>query len=112
MVIADLASSDGEGVAAAAGERMRFVAADVTSAAEITAAVEAAQEMAPLRAAIHCAGRGGSRRLVDRDGIAAEQDLDRRDLRVDPLGSITVLRLAAAQIARNGLVGEERPASS
>jgi len=107
VVIADLASSDGEGVAAEAGERMRFVAADVTNAAEITAAVEAAQEMAPLRAAIHCAGRGGSRRLVDREGIAAEQDLFDEIIRVNLLGSINVLRLAAAQIARNGLVGEE-----
>ncbi|MBS1862108.1 MAG: SDR family NAD(P)-dependent oxidoreductase [Actinobacteria bacterium] len=107
VVIADLPSSDGEQVAAAAGEAMRFVAADVTSAEEITAAVAAAQEMAPLRATIHCAGRGGSRRIVDRDGNAAEQDLFDEIIRVNLLGSINVLRLAAAQMTRNGLVGEE-----
>lgn len=107
VVIADLPGSDGEQVAADAGEKMRFVAADVTSAEEITAAVEAAQEMAPLRATIHCAGRGGSRRIVDRDGNPAEQDLFDEIIRVNLLGSINVLRLAAAQMARNGLVGEE-----
>ncbi|MBS1889187.1 MAG: SDR family NAD(P)-dependent oxidoreductase [Actinobacteria bacterium] len=107
VVIADLPSSDGEQVAAAAGAAMKFVPADVTSATEIGAAIDAAQEMAPLRAAIHCAGRGGSRRIVDRDGNAAEQDLFDEIIRVNLLGSINVLRLAAAQMTRNGLVGEE-----
>lgn len=107
VLIADLPSSDGEQVAADAGEAMKFVAADVTSSAEITAAIEAAQEMAPLRAAIHCAGRGGSRRIVDREGEAAEQDLFDEIIRVNLLGSINVLRLAAAQMTRNGMVGEE-----
>ncbi|MGE0068135.1 MAG: SDR family NAD(P)-dependent oxidoreductase [Solirubrobacterales bacterium] len=107
VVLADLESSEGEQVAAELGEKARFIAADVTSSEQITAAVELAQEMAPLRAAIHCAGRGGSRRIVDRDGVAAEQDLFDEIIRVNLLGSINVLRLAAAQITRNGLVGDE-----
>jgi NAD(P)-dependent dehydrogenase (short-subunit alcohol dehydrogenase family) len=107
VVLADLEGSDGERVAAELGEQARFVAADVTSEEQISAAIAAAQELAPLRATIHCAGRGGSRRIVSRENVAAEQDLFDEVIRVNLLGSINVLRLAAAQMAANGLVGEE-----
>jgi NAD(P)-dependent dehydrogenase (short-subunit alcohol dehydrogenase family) len=107
VVIADLPTSDGEQVANDAGDAMKFAPTDITDADQVSAAIETAQGMAPLRATIHCAGRGGSRRIVDHEGVAAEQDLFDEIIRVNLLGSITVLRLSAAQMYRNGPVGEE-----
>ena len=67
VIIADL-SEDGAAGAAALGPQNRFVRADVRDTAQMTDVLDAAERMAPLRALIHCAGIGGSVRLVDKDG--------------------------------------------
>ena len=101
VVIADLPSSAGEDVAAEVGEQARFVAADVRSEAEVAAALDAAEAAGPLRCVIHCAGRGGAVRLVEKDGSAGSLELYSEVVAVNLIGTFNVLRLAAARMAKN-----------
>ena len=101
VVIADLPSSQGENVAAELGDRARFVAADVRSEAEVAAALDAAEQAGPVRSVIHCAGRGGAVRLVEKDGSAGSLELYSEVVAVNLIGTFNVLRLAAARMAKN-----------
>ena len=101
VVIADLPSSAGENVAAELGDQARFVAADVRSEAEVAAALDAAEAAGPLRCVIHCAGRGGAVRLVEKDGSAGSLELYSEVVAVNLIGTFNVLRLAAARMAKN-----------
>jgi len=103
IVIADLEASDGAARAAELGAT--FVPADVTDEAAMQRAVDAA---GPLRVLIHCAGRGGSARVVDRDGNPMPLEKFAEIIRVNLVGSFNALRLAAAAMARTDPLGEER----
>jgi NAD(P)-dependent dehydrogenase (short-subunit alcohol dehydrogenase family) len=107
-VIVDLPSSDGAAQADKLGERAVFAPADVTDAAAVKAAVDMAAGLAPLRAVVHCAGRGGTVRVVERDGQPGSPELFEEILRVNMIGTWNVLRLAAAQMAGNEPAGGER----
>jgi NAD(P)-dependent dehydrogenase (short-subunit alcohol dehydrogenase family) len=107
-VIVDLPSSDGAAVAGKLGERAVFAPADVTDAAAVAAAVDVAAGLAPLRAVVHCAGRGGTVRVVERDGQPGSPELFEEILRVNVIGTWNVLRLAAAAMAANEPAGGER----
>lgn len=106
VVLLDLPASAGAERAAELGGA--FVAADVTSPDEVSAALDAAEAHAPLRALVHCAGRGGAVRLVDRDGNPGDLDLYEAVVRVNLIGTFNVLRLTAARMARNEPVDGER----
>ncbi|MGY1650607.1 SDR family NAD(P)-dependent oxidoreductase [Geodermatophilus sp. SYSU D01119] len=68
-----------------------------------------ADELAPLRTLVHCAGRGGALRVVDRDGRPGSLEPYESVVRVDLIGTSTVLRRAAARMAAHEpLGGEER----
>lgn len=108
VVIADLPSSNGEAVAAGLGDHVRFAQADVTDEAQIKAAIAVASSLAPLRAAVHCAGRGGPVRLVDKEGNPGSLELYEAIIRVNLIGSFNVLRLAAAEMAKLDEVDGER----
>jgi NAD(P)-dependent dehydrogenase (short-subunit alcohol dehydrogenase family) len=101
VVIADLPSSDGAAVAEELGPRARFVAADVTSEDQMEAVYDAAVEHGPLRALVHCAGRGGAVRLVDRDGSPGSLETYTQVVTINLIGTFNVLRLAAARMAGN-----------
>jgi NAD(P)-dependent dehydrogenase (short-subunit alcohol dehydrogenase family) len=101
VVIADLPTSNGAQAAAELGESASFVAADVTSEADMLAVFDAAEARGTLRALVHCAGRGGALRLVDRDGNPGSLELYETVVRINLVGTFNVLRLAAARMARN-----------
>jgi NAD(P)-dependent dehydrogenase (short-subunit alcohol dehydrogenase family) len=101
VVIADLPTSDGEAVAQDLGDRVRFVPADVTSEEQMAAVYDAAAEHGPLRALVHCAGRGGAVRLVDREGNPGSLDIYAQVVTINLIGTFNALRLAAARMARN-----------
>ncbi|WP_127792834.1 SDR family NAD(P)-dependent oxidoreductase [Agromyces sp. LHK192] len=100
VVIVDLPGPRGEEAAAALGDRASFVAADVADEAQVRAAVEAAQALAPLRVAVNCAGIATAGRTVGRDG-AAPLDVFERTIRVNLIGTFNVTRLAAEAMAAN-----------
>ncbi len=100
-VIVDLPASKGADVARDLGERVKFVAADVVDPGQMNAAFDAAQEMGTLRALVHCAGRGGAVRLVERDGNPGSLENYEAVIRTNLIGTFNTLRLAAARMARN-----------
>jgi NAD(P)-dependent dehydrogenase (short-subunit alcohol dehydrogenase family) len=111
VVIVDLAGSDGEAIATALGERTRFAAADVTDEAAVQAALDLAEQAGPLRAVVHCAGRGGDRlRIIDKERMPADLATFEAVLRVNLVGSYNVLRLAAARMAANEPLDGDRGA--
>jgi len=106
VVILDLPESQGKAVAAdLQGE---FAPADVTDTDGVEAALDLAESLAPLRALVHCAGRGGAVRLVDRDGNPGSLEMYETVVRINLIGTFNVLRLAAARMAKNDPVDEER----
>lgn len=106
VVVLDLPESAGQAAADRIGGT--FAPADVTDPAGVRAALDAAEAAAPLRALVHCAGRGGPVRLVGRDGSPGSLETYERIVRINLIGTFNVLRLAAARMARNEPVGGER----
>jgi NAD(P)-dependent dehydrogenase (short-subunit alcohol dehydrogenase family) len=74
-------------------------AADVTDEVQLQGAVSAAaEELAPLRVAVSCAGIGWAERVVSRRGPAQLQPFE-TVVRVNLVGTFNVVRFAAAAIA-------------
>ena len=101
VTLVDLPGSDGEAVAKELGDQAQFAAADVRSESEINAALEEAAERGPVRAVVHCAGRGGAVRVVAKDGSPGSQETYEEVVGVNLFGTFNVLRLAAARMATN-----------
>ncbi|MGY1941584.1 3-hydroxyacyl-CoA dehydrogenase [Nocardia gipuzkoensis] len=107
VVIIDLPSSSGEAVAKELGDGVVFAAADVTDEEQITAALDAAQELGDLRIAVNCAGIGNAIKTVGKNGAFPLADFT-RVVNVNLIGTFNVIRLAAERISRADPVGEER----
>ncbi|MFF5991710.1 SDR family NAD(P)-dependent oxidoreductase [Prauserella flavalba] len=105
-VIVDLPTSDGERIAKELGELVRFGPADVADAGAVSEALDLAQ--APIRALVHCAGRGGTVRVVERDGSPGSLETYESIVRTNLIGSFNVLRLTAARMVTNEPVDGER----
>ncbi len=73
------------------------VAGDVASEADVTAALDAAAALGPLRLVVNCAGIAPAARVVGRSG-PHDLALFERTLRINLLGTFNVLRLAAARM--------------
>ena len=106
VVIADLATSNGEQVAQEIGAT--FVPADVASEEAMNAVFDEAERLGPVRAVVHCAGRGGPIRVVDRDGNPGSLEVYEAVVRVNLIGTFNVLRLGAARMAKTDPVDGER----
>lgn len=77
-----------------------YVRADVADPDAVQAAVDAALEMAPLRALVNSAGIGHPGRTVDREGNPLPLEYFEKVIRVNLIGTFNCLRLAAAAMAR------------
>jgi NAD(P)-dependent dehydrogenase (short-subunit alcohol dehydrogenase family) len=108
VVVLDLPTSAGTEVAKEIGDSVQFVAADVTDPEAVDAALDAAESRAPLRILVHCAGKGGTVRLVERDGSPGSLETYEFLVRLNLVGTFNVLRLAAARMARNEPIDGER----
>ena len=100
VVLLDLPGSAGREVAAELGERAAFSPGDVTETDQVEQALDLAESFGPLRGVVHCAGRGGTMRIVGKDGSPADLGFYEEVVRVNLVGSFNVLRLAAARMAR------------
>lgn len=98
VVIVDLASSPGAEMAAELGGA--FVVADVTDEVSMKAAVDLAESLGPVRVLVHCAGRGGALRILEKDGSPGSLAHYEAIIKVNLTGSFNALRLAAAAMAR------------
>lgn len=111
VVLVDLPGSDGARVADELGDAAIFAPADVTDTEALDAALDAAVERGPLRAVVHCAGRGGDRlRILDKRQRPGDLESFAEVLRVNLIGTYNVLRLAAARMAGNELLDGDRGA--
>ncbi|MFI6866458.1 3-hydroxyacyl-CoA dehydrogenase [Nocardia sp. NPDC050406] len=107
VVIIDLPSSDGKAVAEELGERVVFSPGDVTSEADVTAALDAAAGLGTLRIAVNCAGIGNAVRTVSKKG-AFPLDAFTKVVTVNLIGSFNVIRLAAERMAATEEADGER----
>ncbi len=93
------------------GGRARFVEANVVDPEQVTAALDAAEEMGPLRIDVNCAGIGNAIKTLSKDGPFPLEGF-RKVVEVNLIGTFNVIRLAAERIARTtpleGKNGAER----
>ncbi|MFD4254426.1 SDR family NAD(P)-dependent oxidoreductase [Amycolatopsis thermoflava] len=106
VIVFDLNDELGKELAAEIGGT--FAHGDVTDPAAVEGALDTAEQQGPLRALVHCAGKGGTVRLVNRDGTPGDLDLYRQLVDINLVGTFNVLRLAATRMARNQVVDGER----
>jgi NAD(P)-dependent dehydrogenase (short-subunit alcohol dehydrogenase family) len=94
------------------GKDVVYVKTDIADEASTNQALDAAEEAhGPLRAVVHCAGRGGDRvRILDREGNPGSLDTFAEVIRVNLVGTYNVLRLSAARISKAEPVDGERGA--
>jgi NAD(P)-dependent dehydrogenase (short-subunit alcohol dehydrogenase family) len=75
------------------------VRCDICDSASVEAALRSAAEVhGPARILVNCAGIGGAKRLVGRDGSAMPLEDFSRVINVNLIGTFNVIRLAAAQM--------------
>jgi NAD(P)-dependent dehydrogenase (short-subunit alcohol dehydrogenase family) len=99
VAVLDRPNSDGAAVAKAVDGL--FTPADVTSADDVTGAVaKVVERFGTVHVAVNCAGTGTAMRTVTRDG-PMPLELFRTVVEIYLIGTFNVLRLAAAQMARN-----------
>jgi len=104
VVVIDL---KGEDVVKELGARARFVEANVTDPEQVTAALDAAEEMGPLRINVNCAGIGNAIKTLGKDGPFPLEYFN-AVVQVNLIGTFNVLRLSAERIAKTEPLGEER----
>ena len=110
VVIADLNQELGAAAVADLQGQARYVHADVCDAAQMARVFDAAQVLGTLRALVHCAGGGGAVRLVEKDGEPGSLEKFEAVVRLNLVGTFNTLRLAAARMAKNEVIGGERGA--
>ncbi len=103
VVIVDLPSSPGEAAATELGGV--FAVADVTDAAQVEAVVRVASAEAPLRVVVNCAGIAPPAKVLDRDGTPTSIADFERLVRVNLIGTYTVVAHAAAAMSRTEPTG-------
>lgn len=107
-VLLDISEESGQRAAAELGDLATFAQADVTDPSSVEAALDLAEARGSIRALVHCAGKGGSVRLVERDGSPGSLETYESLVRLNLVGTFNVLRLTAARMAQNEPVDGER----
>ncbi len=84
------------------------VACDITDSGSVEQALASARAVhGPARILVNCAGIGGAKRLVGKDGKAMPLEDFSRIINVNLIGTFNVIRLAAAEmVAQDALVDE------
>jgi NAD(P)-dependent dehydrogenase (short-subunit alcohol dehydrogenase family) len=109
VVIADLPESNGRAAASDLGDRALFVATDVTQSPDVQSAVDAAvEQFGGLHILVNCAGVGFPGRVLTGDGSPIDLERFEFVVRVNLIGTFNVIRLAAAHMAGQEPIGEER----
>ncbi len=97
---------------ASLGAGVVYAKTDVTDETAVNDALDTIEAAnGPLRAVVHCAGRGGDRvRILDKEGNPGSLETFAEVIRVNLVGTYNILRLSAARIARSEPVDGERGA--
>ena len=101
VVLLDLAKSPGADVAKTLGEGALFAPGDVTSADDVSAALDAAvKRFGGLQGLVNCAGIGTADKTFGKRGSADLAGFT-RVIQVNLIGTFNCIRLAAARMAEN-----------
>jgi 3-hydroxyacyl-CoA dehydrogenase/3-hydroxy-2-methylbutyryl-CoA dehydrogenase len=101
VMILDRAQSDGPTFAESLGGNAAFVAADVTSDAEVSAAVQQTMErFGAVHINVNCAGTGAAMKTTSKAG-PMPLELFAKVIEINLIGTFNVLRLCAAHMAKN-----------
>jgi NAD(P)-dependent dehydrogenase (short-subunit alcohol dehydrogenase family) len=101
VVIADLQDDKGNALATELGGAFAHV--DVTSTEDVTAAIELAKEMGPVRGLVNSAGVGWATRTIGKDGqYSSAHDLEvfRKVVEVNLIGTFNCIRLTATAMSQ------------
>lgn len=102
VALLDLGHTRGEDVAKEIGGESFFAVADVTSEAQVSAAVdEAVERFGGIHINVNCAGVGSAGRTVGKDGTPFNLDSFKKTVEINLVGTFNVLRLCAAKMAAN-----------
>ncbi|MEE2779224.1 MAG: 3-hydroxyacyl-CoA dehydrogenase [Myxococcota bacterium] len=101
VVVADLNEEAGQQVASELGDNGAFVKVDVTSEADVNAALDvAAERFGGVTAAINCAGIAIAKRVLNKEGGSHDLGLFSKVLQVNVGGTFNVMRLCAERMAK------------
>jgi len=102
VVILDINEETGKAKEAELGAKSRFIKTDVTSEADVQAAIALAKsEFTGVHGVINAAGIAVAAKVLDRDGKAHSLDLFAKGINVNLVGTFNVIRLAAEEMAKN-----------
>lgn len=102
VAILDRDADRGQAAAAGLGTDALFVSADVTRADSISAAVKAVLEaFGAIHVCVNCAGVGSAMKTVGRENVPHDLDIFETVLKINLIGTFNVLRLCAAEMAKN-----------
>ena len=104
VVVIDLKGAE---AVAELGPRAKFVEANVTDPEQVSAALDAAEEMGPLRIDVNCAGIGNAIKTLSKDG-PFPLDGFRKVVEVNLIGTFNVIRLSAERIAKTEAINGEK----
>ncbi|QZA08868.1 3-hydroxyacyl-CoA dehydrogenase [Mycolicibacter heraklionensis] len=104
VVVIDL---KGEDTVKELGDRARFVEANVADPDAVSAALDVAESLGPVRINVNCAGIGNAIKTLSKDG-AFPLDAFTKIIQVNLIGTFNVLRLAAERIAKTEPINGER----
>ena len=108
VTILDLPGSAGQAQADRLGEPVQFIGIDITDEEQAEAAFAQAGSVAPVRALVHCAGRGKPMRVLDREGKVTPLSSFADVIHLNVIGTFNALRFAAQEMAKNELLDGDR----
>ena len=101
VAIVDRPASAGADVAKTIGDAVVFTPGDVTSADDVSAALDAARaRLGAINVLVNCAGIGTAMKTLGRSGPAKLEEFT-RVITVNLIGTFNCIRLAAAHMAQN-----------
>jgi len=101
VVILDVGEDRGKQMADELGDSALFVKTDVTDGASVQKAVDAAvKNFGTIHITVNCAGIGIPAKVLGKEG-PMDMDAFEKVVRVNLTGTVNVIRLAAAQMAKN-----------
>ena len=97
----------GKEAVAELGDRAAFAETDVTDEVAVTAALDIAESLGPVRIVINCAGTGNAIKTLSKDG-PFPLDLFKKVVEINLIGTFNVIRLGAQRIAKTEPINGER----
>ena len=97
----------GKEAVAELGERAVFAETDVTDEAAVTAALDTAESLGPIRIVVNCAGTGNAIKTLGKDG-PFPLHLFKKVVEINLIGTFNVIRLGAERIAKTEPIDGER----